>query len=129
MGSDAICMQERNGFRRRGKIEWKSPPPRGWLTSGKDKMIRPALIEVQTSMEIKSLPKVLYIEDMSDSRALVRRLLEGQCVVLESGDPISGIELARDTHPDLILLDINLPDMNGREAAARLKSIVPQSPF
>jgi hypothetical protein len=39
-------------------------------------------------MEIKSLPKVLYIEDMYDSRALVRRLLEGRYVVLESGDPM-----------------------------------------
>jgi signal transduction histidine kinase len=80
-------------------------------------------------MEIKSLPKILYIEDMPDSRALVRRLLERQYIVLESGDPISGIELAKDTLPDLVLLDINLPDMNGREAAARLKNIVPQAPL
>ncbi|HSO13516.1 MAG TPA: ATP-binding protein [Anaerolineales bacterium] len=80
-------------------------------------------------MEIKSLPKILYIEDMPDSRALVRRLLERRYIVLESGDPISGIELAKDTLPDLVLLDINLPDMNGREAAARLKNIVPRAPL
>ena len=33
-------------------------------------------------MDIKSLPKILYIEDTSDSRALVRRLLDGQYIVL-----------------------------------------------
>lgn len=75
--------------------------------------------------DIKSLPQVLYVEDNADSRALVRRLLAGKFVVLESSDPLNGIELARDTQPDLVLLDINLPNMTGVDVAIRLRSILP----
>ncbi len=75
--------------------------------------------------DIKSLPQVLYVEDNADSRALVRRLLAGEFIVLESADPLSGIELARDTQPDLVLLDINLPGMTGVDVAIRLRSILP----
>lgn len=75
--------------------------------------------------DIKSLPQVLYVEDNADSRALVRRLLAREFIVLESADPLSGIELARDTQPDLVLLDINLPGMTGVDVAIRLRSILP----
>lgn len=75
--------------------------------------------------DIKSLPQILYVEDNADSRALVRRLLAGEFIVLESADPLSGIELARDTQPDLVLLDINLPNMTGVDVAIRLRSILP----
>ncbi|RPH60145.1 MAG: response regulator, partial [Chloroflexi bacterium] len=80
-------------------------------------------------MDVKSLPKVLYIEDTDHARALVRRVLDGLYIVLEASDPLSGIELARDTLPDLVLLDINLPNMTGNEVATRLKSIVPNAPL
>jgi signal transduction histidine kinase/DNA-binding response OmpR family regulator len=80
--------------------------------------------------DIKSLPQVLYVEDNADARALVRRLLAGQFVVLEAADPINGIELARDTQPDLVLLDINLPNMTGVDVAIRLRSILaPRTPI
>ncbi len=75
--------------------------------------------------DIKSLPQILYVEDNADSRALVRRLLAGEFVVLEASDPLNGIELARDTQPDLVLLDINLPGMTGVDVAIRLRSILP----
>ncbi|GAB4501773.1 MAG: hypothetical protein Fur0035_13170 [Anaerolineales bacterium] len=71
------------------------------------------------------LPKILYIEDNPAARTLVARVLARDFLVLEAGDPLSGIELALDTQPDLILLDINLPQMSGREAAARLKTLLP----
>jgi signal transduction histidine kinase/DNA-binding response OmpR family regulator len=74
--------------------------------------------------DIKSLPKILYVEDNAEARALVRRLLAGEFVLLEAGDPLNGIELARDTQPDLVLLDINLPNMTGVDVAIRLRSIL-----
>jgi signal transduction histidine kinase/DNA-binding NarL/FixJ family response regulator len=80
-------------------------------------------------MEPRALPIVLYIDDTPDSRLLVSRILARTYLVLEAGDAISGIELALDTHPDLILLDINLPQLGGREAAVRLKSLLPQTPL
>jgi signal transduction histidine kinase/DNA-binding NarL/FixJ family response regulator len=77
----------------------------------------------------RDLKKILYIEDTDDSRLLVRRLLAHDYILLESDNPIDGIELAINTNPDLILLDINLPDMSGREVATRLKLALPNTPI
>ena len=80
-------------------------------------------------MDLKTLPKVLYVDDTAEARLLVRRMLSRDFIVLEAKDAISGIELATDTHPDLILLDINLPDLSGREAATRLRTLLPNTPL
>ncbi|MFZ6027027.1 MAG: ATP-binding protein [Chloroflexota bacterium] len=80
-------------------------------------------------MDPRALPKVLYIDDTPDSRTLVSRVLEKEYLVLEAADALSGIELAMDTQPDLILLDINLPRLGGREAAARLRTLLPETPL
>ena len=74
--------------------------------------------------EFKPLPKILYIEDNADARLLVGRLMVGRYVMLEAEDPMVGIQLAEEMQPDLILLDINLPNMNGIEVAVRLRSIL-----
>lgn len=65
---------------------------------------------------------ILYIEDDPGSQRLVQRILEshGYKVLLADGG-LSGIELARRERPHLILMDINLPDMNGREITTRLR--------
>jgi signal transduction histidine kinase len=71
--------------------------------------------------EIKA--KILYIEDDPSSQILVRRMLiyAGYQVVVASRG-IEGIDVAKNELPDLILMDINLPDMSGREVATRLRS-------
>jgi signal transduction histidine kinase/DNA-binding response OmpR family regulator len=76
-------------------------------------------------MDVKLLPKLLYIEDDAESRALLARLLAGRYNVVDSGDPISGIDLAKDTSPELVLLDIDLPAMSGYDVSVRLRSILP----
>ena len=73
------------------------------------------------------LPRVLYIEDSEEARFLVRRLLQGQYLVLETDDPLDGLNLAEDTHPDLVLIDENLPRMKGSEVATRLRKILPEA--
>lgn len=80
-------------------------------------------------MEPLQKPKILYLEDTKSARTLVRRLLGQEYIVLEADNPLDGLELARDTHPDLVLLDINLPHMSGREVATRLRSILPTVPL
>lgn len=68
-------------------------------------------------------PRVLYIEDNPESRALVRNVLEARGFnVLEASDGLAGIDLAIASHPDLILCDIQLPGIDGYETATRLRS-------
>jgi signal transduction histidine kinase len=68
-------------------------------------------------------PRILYIEDEPGARALVRRLLEpAGFEVLEASDGMAGIDLALQRSPDLILLDITLPGMDGYETSTRMRS-------
>jgi CheY-like chemotaxis protein len=66
--------------------------------------------------------KILYIEDNPDNMRLVQRALESrgyQFFPAENG--MLGLERAASIYPDLILLDINLPDIDGYEVARRLR--------
>ena len=66
---------------------------------------------------------ILYIEDDPGSQTLVKRLLEfAGYRVLVAPTGLSGIDLAQETLPDLILMDINLPDLSGREVTTRLRA-------
>lgn len=68
--------------------------------------------------------KILYIEDNPQNMRLVRKMLRvGGYDMLEATDGISGVNLAVSERPDLILMDINLPDIDGMEATARLKAM------
>lgn len=70
------------------------------------------------------LAKILYIEDDPASRRLVQRVLDSKGYhVLVAADGLEGISMARQHHPNLILMDINLPSMDGREITTRLRSL------
>jgi DNA-binding NarL/FixJ family response regulator len=64
----------------------------------------------------------LVVDDHPSFRRFARRLLEasGFDVVGEAGDGASAIARARDTRPDVVLLDVLLPDCNGFEVAEQL---------
>ena len=67
--------------------------------------------------------KILYIEDNRENRMLVRAVLEAAgYVIVDAEDGLSGIEAAIREEPALILLDINLPGVDGYEIVAILKS-------
>ncbi len=69
-------------------------------------------------------PKILYIEDNPENRLLVRRILEAEGYnVVEAVDGPSGLDAAAASPPDLILLDINLPEMDGYELVGKLRQI------
>ena len=67
---------------------------------------------------------ILYIEDNPQNMRLVRKMLKiGGYEMIGADDGMSGLRMAEDTKPELILLDINLPDIDGTEVMARLKQI------
>ncbi len=74
-------------------------------------------------IEPPNRPVVLLIEDNFMNRdMLVRRLERRNFNVLEAEDGLQGLQFARQKRPDIILLDINLPKMDGYDVARHLKS-------
>lgn len=66
---------------------------------------------------------ILYVEDNPDNRLLVKRILmvEGY-QVLEAEDASHALRVLQSAVPDLILMDINMPDIDGYTLTARLRS-------
>lgn len=68
--------------------------------------------------------KILYIEDNPGNRMLVRRiLLVEDFVIIEAEDGRTGIEAALRENPDLILMDMNLPEVDGYELTKQIRAI------
>ena len=69
--------------------------------------------------------RVLLVDDDSDFRRAARQLLERHefAVVAEAETGISGIERAQEHRPDLVLVDVKLPDIDGFEVAERLSRL------
>jgi two-component system cell cycle response regulator DivK len=68
--------------------------------------------------------RILYIEDNPENRMLMRRVLMAEGYeVEEANDGQAGMQKAAESPPDLILMDINLPEIDGYEVTARLKQL------
>jgi two-component system cell cycle response regulator DivK len=66
--------------------------------------------------------RILYVEDNLENRILIKRVLEAEgYIVEEAADGLTSIDMAVTNPPDLILMDINLPDIDGYEATTRLR--------
>jgi CheY-like chemotaxis protein len=69
------------------------------------------------------MPRILYVEDNEDNvYMLTRRLKRHGFEVMTARDGEQGVAVARSEHPDLILMDLNMPVLDGWEATRRLKS-------
>lgn len=76
--------------------------------------------------------KILLIEDMPDNVELVRRALSSRGYeIIHAPDAESGLDLALEHHPDLILLDLGLPDYDGQTLAGwlRAESVLDATPI
>jgi two-component system, cell cycle response regulator DivK len=72
------------------------------------------------------MARILYIEDNFDNRLLVRRILmasDYDFVVEEADNAVKGIEMATSNPPDLILMDMSMPEMDGLTATAQIRNI------
>lgn len=68
--------------------------------------------------------RILYIDDDMSNRVLVRRILMAEGFEVDDVDNAAdGIELAQNTQPDLILMDISMPGMDGLMATATIRGI------
>jgi DNA-binding NarL/FixJ family response regulator len=74
--------------------------------------------------------RTLVVDDHEGLRKLLRSMLEAktECVVVgEATDGLQAIEQAKELQPDLILLDLSLPKLNGMEAGRRILKLCPHS--
>jgi len=68
------------------------------------------------------MKRILIVEDVEFNRDLIVQLLEDTYNVLTAADGAEGLQLAAREHPDLILMDLSLPVIDGWEATRRLKA-------
>jgi two-component system cell cycle response regulator DivK len=67
--------------------------------------------------------RILVIEDTEDNRQIIRDLLDSAGYeYIEAVDGLSGVEKAKAEKPDLILMDMQLPGIDGYEATRRIKA-------
>jgi len=67
---------------------------------------------------------ILYVEDNPDNRMLIRRILGAEgYTVREAPSAGEALEVLKTLHPDLILMDINMPEMDGYTLTARIRSL------
>jgi two-component system, cell cycle response regulator DivK len=67
--------------------------------------------------------RILVVEDQEDNRRIIRDLLASAGYdLIEAADGEAGVRLAETERPDLILMDIQLPVLDGHEATRRIKS-------
>jgi len=74
-----------------------------------------------TSIEDKGT--ILYVEDNPDNRTLVRRILLSEDYhLIEATNANEALDVLKTARPDLILMDINMPDMDGYTLTAKIKT-------
>ncbi len=67
---------------------------------------------------------ILYVEDTLENRILVRRVLMAEgYIILEASSAQEAFEVLKTEHPDLIMMDINMPDVDGYTLTAQIKEL------
>ena len=72
---------------------------------------------------------ILIAEDEESNFLLLKTILKKHCNILHAKTGVELLEIYKEQHADLILLDIKMPEMNGIEATERIRSISPDIPI
>lgn len=81
------------------------------------------IVKQTEGTEVDASPAILIAEDNPDSRDAIRALLEAYGFrVLEARDGKEAVQCGRQLHPDLVLMDIMMPVMDGLQATRELRS-------
>lgn len=72
---------------------------------------------------------ILVVEDTELNIDLITQLLEDEYNLLIARDGAQGVEMAKENRPDLILMDISLPVMDGYEATRRIRETLRSTPI
>ena len=100
---------------------------RGYSLGATDYLIKPVdrtrlLTIVRRYVKAGDKPSILLVEDEDDSRKLIEEMLEGVgCRVVEARNGKLALERLEDTDPDLILLDLMMPEMDGFDFLTALR--------
>ena len=86
-------------------------------------------IRVSTKTNVQNAPLILVAEDEDSNYELVRIVLAKRYRLLRAHNGIEAVTLCEDEHPDLILMDIRMPDMNGLDATRIIKEVKHEIPI
>ncbi|MDA3910595.1 MAG: ATP-binding protein [Bacteroidales bacterium] len=90
----------------------------------------PGVLDINTSLMTGSHLTFLIAEDVDINRILIRRMLNKlwpSAIVLEAEDGNQAAEIAIEKMPDLVLMDIQMPELNGFDAFERIKANLPEN--
>ena len=80
-------------------------------------------IRVSTRTDVQNAPLILVAEDEDNNFELVKVVLSKRYRLIRAHNGIEAVTLCEDEHPDLILMDIRMPDMNGLDATRIIKEV------
>ena len=86
-------------------------------------------IRVSTKTDVQNAPLILVAEDEDSNYELVKIVLAKRYRLLRAVNGIEAVTLCEEEHPDLILMDIRMPDMNGLDATRIIKEVNHETPI
>ena len=101
----------------------------GGLQKGSRTTTNSRKIRVSTKTNVQNAPLILVAEDEDSNYELVRIVLAKRYRLLRAHNGIEAVTLCEDEHPDLILMDIRMPDMNGLDATRIIKEVNHEIPI